>query len=168
MSRYKTIVFDVGSVLVNWMRMNLYTTLFHGDREKAKWIIDYVVTNEWNDQTDLGKPIDECLFDLKQAYPKYAPYIVAYWYCYKDMDGGEIPGISEIMCELKQRRYRLYCLTNWSHETFPIVKKVHARLFDMFDGIVVSGGKEDGETESGDLSAIIKSLSPPGFGEHFH
>ena len=58
MSRYKTIVFDVGSVLVNWMRMNLYTTLFHGDREKAKWIIDYVVTNEWNDQTDLGKPID--------------------------------------------------------------------------------------------------------------
>lgn len=84
------------------------------------------------------------------------------------MDGGEIPGISEIMCELKQRRYRLYCLTNWSHETFPIVKKVHARLFDMFDVIVVSGGKEDGETESGDLSAIIKSLSPPGFGEHFH
>lgn len=65
MSRYKNIVFDVGSVLVNWMRMNLYTTLFHGDREKAKWIIDHVVTNEWNDQTDLGKPIDECLFDLK-------------------------------------------------------------------------------------------------------
>lgn len=24
MSRYKNIVFDVGSVLVNWMRMNLY------------------------------------------------------------------------------------------------------------------------------------------------
>ena len=102
-------------------------------------MIDHVVTNEWNDQTDLGKPIDECLFDLKQAYPKYAPYIVAYWYCYKDMDGGEIPGIYEIMCELKQRGYRLYCLTNWSHETFPIVKEVHARLFGMFDGIVVSG-----------------------------
>ena len=32
MSRYKNIVFDVGSVLVNRMRMNLYTTLFHGDR----------------------------------------------------------------------------------------------------------------------------------------
>lgn len=30
MSRYKNIVFDVGSVLVNWMRMNLYTTLFNG------------------------------------------------------------------------------------------------------------------------------------------
>ena len=102
MSRYKNIVFDVGSVLVNWMRMNLYTTLFNGNKEKAKWIIDHVVTNEWNDQTDLGKPIDECFFDLKQAYPKYAPYIVAYWYCYKDMDGGEILGIYEIMCELKQ------------------------------------------------------------------
>ena len=44
--------------------MNLYTTLFNGNKEKAKWMIDHVVTNEWNDQTDLGKPIDECLFDL--------------------------------------------------------------------------------------------------------
>ena len=31
MSTYKNIIFDVGSVLVNWMRKNLYTTLFHGD-----------------------------------------------------------------------------------------------------------------------------------------
>lgn len=34
MSRYKNIVFDVGSVLVNWMRMNLYITLFNGIRKK--------------------------------------------------------------------------------------------------------------------------------------
>ncbi len=32
MSRYKNIVSDVGSVLVNWMRMNLYTTLFNGNK----------------------------------------------------------------------------------------------------------------------------------------
>lgn len=32
MSRYKNIVFDVGSVLVNWMRMSLYTTLFNGNK----------------------------------------------------------------------------------------------------------------------------------------
>ena len=137
MSTYKNIIFDVGSVLVNWMRINLYTTLLHGDKDKAKWMVDNIVTNSWNDQTDLGKPIKECI--LKQAYPKYAPYIVAYWYCYKDMDGGEIPGIYNVMKDLKDRGYQLYCLTNWSHETFPIVKEVHARLFELFDGIVVSG-----------------------------
>ncbi|MCW4078391.1 hypothetical protein [Segatella copri] len=76
MSRYKNIVFDVGSVLVNWMRMNLYTTLFHGDREKAKWIIDHVVTNEWNDQTDLGKPIDECKTGLSQVCSLYCCLLV--------------------------------------------------------------------------------------------
>ena len=112
MSRYKNIVFYVGSVLVNWMRMNLYATLFHGDREKAKWIIEHGVTNEWEDQTDVGRPIDECLFDVKQAYPRYAHYSGDYSYCYEDMEGGEIPGSSEIMGELKQRRYRVYCLTN--------------------------------------------------------
>ncbi len=31
MSRYTNIVFDVGSVLVNWS-MNLYTTLFNGNK----------------------------------------------------------------------------------------------------------------------------------------
>lgn len=139
MRTYRNIIFDVGSVLVNWMRINLYTTLLHGDRDKAKWMVDNIVTNSWNDQTDLGKPIKECIFELKLAYPKYAPYIVAYWYCYKDMDGGEIPGIYAIMKDLKDRGYQLYCLTNWSHETFPIVKKVHARLFELFDGTVVSG-----------------------------
>ena len=139
MRTYRNIIFDVGSVLVNWMRINLYTTLLHGDRDKAKWMVDNIVTNSWNDQTDLGKPIKECIFELKQAYLKYAPYIVAYWYCYKDMDGGEIPGIYEVMKDLKDRGYQLYCLANWSHETFPIVKKVHARLFELFDGIVVSG-----------------------------
>ena len=139
MSTYKNIIFDVGSVLVNWMRINLYTTLLHGDKDKAKWMVDNIVTNSWNDQTDLGKPIKECIFELKQAYPKYAPNIVAYWYCYKDMDAGEIPGIYDVMKDLKDRGYQLYCLTNWSHETFPIVKEVHARLFELFDGIVMSG-----------------------------
>ena len=139
MSTYKNIIFDVGSVLVNWMRKNLYTTLFHGDKEKAKWMIDHIVTNSWNDQTDLGKSIEDCIYELKQAYPKYAPYIVAYQYCYKDMDGGEIPGIYQVMKELKAQGYHLFCLTNWSHETFTIVKQTHARLFDMFEGIVVSG-----------------------------
>lgn len=33
MSRYKNIIFDVGSVLVKWMRMNLYTTLFKGSQD---------------------------------------------------------------------------------------------------------------------------------------
>lgn len=139
MSTYKNIIFDVGSVLVNWMRINLYTTLFHGDKDKARWMVDNIVTNSWNDQTDLGKPIKECIFELKHAYPKYAPYIVAYWYCYKDMDGGEIQGIYDVMKDLKDRGYHLYCLTNWSQETFPIVKEVYARLFELFEGIVVSG-----------------------------
>ena len=69
MSTYKNIIFDVGSVLVNWMRINLYTTLLHGDKDKAKWMVDNIVTNSWNDQTDLGKPIKECIFELNRLIP---------------------------------------------------------------------------------------------------
>ena len=43
MSTYKNIIFDVGLVLVNWMRINLYTTLLHGDKDRAKWMVDNIV-----------------------------------------------------------------------------------------------------------------------------
>jgi 2-haloacid dehalogenase len=51
---------------------------------------------------------------------------------------GEIPDAVEVLTELKALGLRLYALTNWSHETFPVARRRFAFL-DCFDGIVVSG-----------------------------
>jgi len=134
----KNIIFDAGSVLVNWNRLYLYTTVFRGDREKARWFIDNVTTSEWNDMTDTGKPLDECLMQLYSDFPDQRKYIAAYWNCYPDMDRGEIPGMYDLLVSLSGTGYNLYCLTNWSAETFPIVKSKHHRIFSLFNGIVVS------------------------------
>ena len=39
MSTYKNIIFDVGSLLVNWMCINIDTSLLDGDKDKAKWMV---------------------------------------------------------------------------------------------------------------------------------
>jgi 2-haloacid dehalogenase len=45
--------------------------------------------------------------------------------------------IQTLLYKLK-RKYKLYGLTNWSAETFPIALRRFS-FFDLFDGIVVSG-----------------------------
>ena len=52
---------------------------------------------------------------------------------------GEIPENVALLQELKQKcKYKLYGLTNWSAETFPIALERFS-FFKLFDGIVVSG-----------------------------
>jgi 2-haloacid dehalogenase len=54
------------------------------------------------------------------------------------MLNGEVPGMKEWICELKNAGYKVYGLSNWSHETFPMVKDKY-EAFSMMDGIVMSG-----------------------------
>ena len=55
------------------------------------------------------------------------------------MLGGPIAGTVEILRALKQNKdIKLYALTNWSHETFPIALERYDFLH-WFDGRLVSG-----------------------------
>jgi 2-haloacid dehalogenase len=54
------------------------------------------------------------------------------------MLGGPIAGTLDILRELRAAGTKLYALTNWSQETFPIAVELYDFL-GWFDGIVVSG-----------------------------
>ena len=64
--------------------------------------------------------------------------ITAYHQCWPEMLGGDMPETVELLKELKERGLRLYALTNWFHETFPLARSRFAFL-EWFEGIVVSG-----------------------------
>ena len=64
--------------------------------------------------------------------------ILAYHQRWPEMLGSDIPETVELLKELKEQGLRLYALTNWSHETFPVARSRFAFL-DCFEGIVVSG-----------------------------
>ena len=52
----KTIIFDLGGVLVDWNPEYVYLKEFRGDREKMNWFFEEICTSEWNENQDAGYP----------------------------------------------------------------------------------------------------------------
>lgn len=130
-------VFDLGGVLVDWNPRHLFRRLFD-DRAAMERFLSEICSPAWNERQDAGRPWREAVADLIARHPEHAAMISAYHQRWPEMLRGEIPGSVEVLKELKAQGLRLYALTNWSHETFPVARRRFAFL-DWFDGIVVSG-----------------------------
>lgn len=139
-SKFTTIIFDLGNVLIDWNPYHLYRKLFDND-DDIKHFLDTVCTMHWNEEQDAGRPIKDGTDLLVAEFPEHEDHIRAYYGRWEEMLGGNIPGTVEIFERLKVGgKYKLYALTNWSTETFPIAKKRYEFL-NWFDGIVVSGAE---------------------------
>ena len=133
----RNIIFDFGGVLVDWNPHHFYDGYF-GSREKADWFLANVCTMEWNIQMDGGKPFAEGIAELQAQFPEWSHEIRLYFDNWIDMMGDEIPGSRELIIRLKEKGYPVYGLTNWSSETFCLVRHRYP-VFDLLDGMVVSG-----------------------------
>ena len=133
----KNIIFDYGGVLLDWNPHYLYDPYF-GDVEKAEWFLTNICTYEWNAQHDNGKPVVEGTAELIAQYPEWEKEIRLYYDDFMKMMGGQIPGMEEQVKELKSRGFRVFGLSNWSVETFALVRPVYPVL-DLMEDMVISG-----------------------------
>lgn len=131
------LVFDFGGVLVDWNPRHLYRKIFSSE-EEMEYFLAHVCSGEWNARQDGGRPFAQGIAELTEQYPKYAAQIEAYFTRWEEMLGGEIAGMSALVHELKAKGYKLYGLTNWSAETFPIALRRFG-VFKELDGMLVSG-----------------------------
>ena len=133
----KTIVFDFGGVLVDWNPRYFYRSVFSSEDE-MEWFLKNVCNTEWNLRHDCGVRFEDNWQELARKYPQYENQIKQYYIGWPQMLREEIPGTHAIVDELKLHGYKLYGLTNWSAQTFPIALK-RFEVFRKMDGIVVSG-----------------------------
>ena len=133
----KNIIFDYGGVLLDWNPHYLYDPYF-GDAEKAKWFLTNICTYEWNAQHDNGKPIAEGTAELIAQHPEWEKEICLYYDDFMKMMGGQIPGMEDFVKNLKAKGYRVFGLSNWSEETFALVRPVYPVL-DLMEDMVISG-----------------------------
>ncbi len=133
----KNIIFDYGGVLLDWNPHYLYDPYF-GDVEKAEWFLTNICTYEWNAQHDNGKRIAVGTAELIALHPEWEKEIRLYYDDFMKMMGGQIPGMEERVKELKARGFRVFGLSNWSEETFALVRHVYPVL-DLMEDMVISG-----------------------------
>lgn len=133
----KNLIFDFGGVLIDWNPHYLYDSYF-GDRAKTDWFLANICTMEWNGQVDAGKPMAEATAELVAKFPEWKKEIEMYFGRWIEMIGEAIPGMYELLLELKARGHRLFGLSNWSAETFVQIKEDFPAL-KLLEGMVVSG-----------------------------
>jgi len=134
----KAIIFDLGGVLIDWDPKYLYKNIFN-DEVEMQHFLDTVCTGTWNEEQDGGRSLEEGTTFLVNQFPEQQENIRAFYGRWEEMLGGAIEGTVNIFKELKASgKYKIYALTNWSAETFPIAQKKYDFL-NWFDGVVVSG-----------------------------
>jgi len=132
----RNIVFDFGGVLVDWNPEYLFKDVF-SDRSELDYFLENICTPDWNEEQDAGRSLSEAIRTLQERHPKYQDEIRLYYDEWTTMLGGPIEQNVALLVPLKMK-YRLFGLTNWSAETFPIAYDLYP-LFQEFEGIVISG-----------------------------
>jgi 2-haloacid dehalogenase len=137
MSQVKSVVFDVGRVLVQWDLRHLFAKLID-DQQELDWFLANVVTPEWHFQHDAGRPLAEMVPELQAEHPDYAAHIDAYATRFNETVPGPVPGSFEIVEELAVRGVPLFAITNFGSEFWAQFRPTQP-IFDHFSDIVVSG-----------------------------
>ena len=132
----RNIVFDFGGVLVDWNPEYLFKDVFT-DRVELDHFLKNICTPDWNEKQDAGRSLSEAILTLQQRHPKYQREIRRYYDEWTTMLGGPIEQNVALLKPLKTN-YRLFGLTNWSAETFPIAFDLYP-FFGELEGIVISG-----------------------------
>jgi 2-haloacid dehalogenase len=133
-----TIIFDLGAVLIDWNPDYMYRTIFDDEQEMRDFLAT-VTTPDWNEEQDAGRTLQEGTEWLIQKHPHHEANIRAFYGRWIEMLGDAFEGTVEIFKELKKsNKYKIYALTNWSAETFPLAQQKFDFL-NWFDGVVVSG-----------------------------
>lgn len=132
------IVFDLGGVLVDWDPRHLYKKLFADDPDLMEWFLSDVCTPEWNAMQDAGRPFAEAVAELASRHPEYESLISAYHTRWEEMVAGAIEPTVEILKDLRKAGYPLHALSNWSAETFALMRDKFDFL-GWFETVIISG-----------------------------
>ena len=136
-----TIIFDLGAVLIDWNPRYMYRTIFSDEAEMERFL-SQITTSDWNEEQDGGRTLSEGTELLVNLHPEHEQNIRAFYGRWDEMLGEAFDDVVEIFRRLKESgQYKIYALTNWSAETFPVALE-RFEFLGWFDGIVVSGAEK--------------------------
>lgn len=135
---YNTVIFDLGGVLIDWNPEHLFRKIFT-DEAQMRHFLTEVCHSDWNREQDRGRLFEEAVRERIEQFPEHEANIRRYHERWDEMLGRAIEANVAVLEDLHQRPdIRLYAITNWSAETFPVAQQRFPFL-DYFADTVVSG-----------------------------
>lgn len=138
--KIKNIIFDFGGVLVDWNPRYLFKDIFNDDK-KMEHFLENICTDSWNVQQDAGRTLADGTKILQEQFPEESEMIQQFYDGWEVMLKDQIPENTKLLSQFDREKFRLWGLTNWSGETFPIALE-RFDFFKEFEGIVVSGDEK--------------------------
>jgi len=133
----KAIVFDFGGVLIDWSPYHLYRKLLPSD-DAVREFLEEINFSEFNKKLDAGYSFSKMKEELLLKYPRQQELVRAFFERWMECTGDAIQPTVDIMLEVKAAGYPVYGLSNWSHETFPLLKHRYPFL-PQLDDYLLSG-----------------------------
>ena len=133
----KTVILDIGNVLVDFRWHQVYESFGLGEEDIEKLADATVRHQAWLDldkgiitteeaEAEYIKAAPEYREYIERIYPDMAPMLVQFEYA--------VPWIKE----LKERGYQIYILSNWSHPAYEACKDSALNFLSLVDGVVFS------------------------------
>jgi len=133
----KSIVFDFGGVLIDWSPYHLYRKLLPSD-EAVREFLEEIKFSEFNKKLDAGYPFSKMKVELLEKYPLQQELVRAFFDRWMECTGEALQPTVDIMREVKAEGYPVFGLSNWSTETFPLLRHRYPFLPEL-DDYLLSG-----------------------------
>ncbi|MGM9803271.1 MAG: HAD family hydrolase [Muribaculaceae bacterium] len=138
MSNITTIFIDFGRVLVDYDFLQFFQVLQHDypiNKDAFKEFMQVVLAEETYSSLDREvTPFNTQIAELKRQHPACAQLFDAFNERFQEVVTGEVPGMDNLLTQLRNNGYRLYGLSNWSskvHETmrnYQIFRHLQGRI----------------------------------------
>ncbi len=134
----KSVIFDVGRVLMDWDLHSLYDQVFPSRGDTEAFFIETGLL-QWNERFDAGLSFAEGLGDLCDQFPHYEVELRAFDERWIETIPDAIHGTVSLLEKLKKADISLFAITNFSAEKWPVACAHYPFLSNSFRDIVVSG-----------------------------
>lgn len=135
------VIFDFCGVLLDWQTR----ACLEGHFDQG--LVDAICADDdphgffrYEDRMDAGEDFDAIYPDVVREQGDGIAGVFRYYIGhYGDALPRILPGMVELLADLRANGYGVWGLTNWSHETFHIAFEKYPRLEELLQGTVVSG-----------------------------
>ena len=141
MAKITTLLLDFGRVLVDYDFDSFFAVLRADYRVSEAAFAEFmqvVLAEETYSSLDRELiPFARQVAALKQQHPACAELFDAFDKRFQEVVTGEVPGMRQLLDELRRSGYRLYGLSNWSSKVYETMRN-YSEIFSLLHGRVLS------------------------------